>query len=113
LAGLFLVSGYAGDYFTTPLNVTLSNPSGLINLAGSPGRAPGLPQAAFDSICALAASRRRTHIPVIDSTDESGRPGAAIWKASLGTLRWLRQENITWPPSGFLWGYRTPVPCCK
>jgi ATP-dependent Clp protease adaptor protein ClpS len=37
-------------------------------------------------ICALAASRRRTHIPATDPVDGSGRPGAAIWKVCLGAM---------------------------
>jgi hypothetical protein len=65
--------------------VALSNAAELINLgriADYGGRARRKLHLA--DICALAASRWRTHIPAIDPVDGSGRPGAAIWKKVSG-----------------------------
>jgi ATP-dependent Clp protease adaptor protein ClpS len=55
-------------------------------LTGSSGRRSGRRKQHLTGICALAASRRRTHIPAIDPVDGSGRPGAAIWKVCLGAM---------------------------
>ena len=50
-------------------------------------------------MCALAASPWRTHILVTDPADGSVRPGAAIWKACLGTLKGASGRKTSVEPS--------------
>jgi hypothetical protein len=81
--------------------LALSNRTGLINLGTivePENRARR--RSHLTDICVLAASRSRAHIPSYRSTDGSGRPGAAIWKACLGTFWMLGQVIIARSRSG-------------